>query len=117
MVAANIGEEEGVVAEDISVLGAGVDGTFVEVFGSVVVVANIGEEEGVVAEDVGLVGFCLDGAFVEGLGGIVVATNIGEEEGIVTEERSESRMFAYRFLVGGEDRVGILFVHREDPVD
>ena len=37
-------------------LGVGVDGTFVEGLGSIMVVANIGEEEGVVTEVAGVLG-------------------------------------------------------------
>ena len=59
----------------------------------------------------------VDGAFVEGFGGILVAAHIGEEEGVAAEERRESRMFAYRCLIGGEDGIGVLLVHREDPFD
>ena len=97
--------------------GVGVDGAFVEGFSGIVVAANIGEEEGVVAENVGILGVGVDSAFVEGFGGIVVAANIGEEVGIVAQERREFGVFAYRCLVGGEDRIGVLLVHREDPVD
>ena len=81
------------------------------------VAAHIGEKDGVVAEDVGVLRVGVDGAFIEVLGGIVVAANIGEEAGVVVQEWRESRMFAYRCLIGGEDGIGILLVHRKDPFD
>ena len=43
---ASIQQELAIVAEDTGVVGVGVDGTFEEGFGRIVVVANIGEEDG-----------------------------------------------------------------------
>ena len=49
VVAANVCEEDGVVAEGVGVVGVGFEGLFVEFLGAVVVVANACEEVGVVA--------------------------------------------------------------------
>ena len=85
MVAANIFEEAGVVAEVVGMVGVGVNGAFVEVFGSVMFAAKIGKKVSIVTEMAGMVGVGVDGTFVEGLGGIVVVANIGEEDGVVFE--------------------------------